>query len=210
MTTGRFITLEGGEGVGKSTLAAGLQASLEACGLAVVRTREPGGSPGADEIRRLVVTGSKDRWSGLTESLLLTAARNDHLERTIRPALGRGAWVICDRFTDSTYAYQVVARGLPTMTFAALNQIIDAPIPDLTLVLDLAPGVGLARARSRADAEARYESFEENFHVRVRQAFLDIAAREPDRCAVVDAMADAASVLAAARRLVAERLGVAA
>lgn len=207
MTVGRFITLEGGEGVGKSTLAAGLQASLEAAGVDVVCTREPGGSPGADEIRKLIVTGAKERWSGLTETLLLIAARNDHLERTVRPALARGAWVICDRFTDSTYAYQVASRGLPAETFATLHRLIDAPVPDLTLVLDLPPSVGLARAHSRAMGEVRYESFDEAFHTRVRDAFLDIAARAPDRCAVLDASADPESLLRVARDLIGSRLG---
>jgi dTMP kinase len=210
MPVGRFITLEGGEGVGKSTLAAGLQASLEAAGIDVVRTREPGGSVGADEIRKLIVTGAKERWSGLTETLLLIAARNDHLERTIRPALARGAWVICDRFTDSTYAYQVASRGLPPDTLAALQRLIDAPTPDLTLVLDLDPSVGLARAHSRAIGEARYESFDATFHAHVRQAFLDIAAREPGRCAVLDAAADAATLVERSRALISTRLGIAA
>lgn len=208
MAPGRFITLEGGEGVGKSTLAAGLLASLEAAGRVVVRTREPGGSPGADEIRRLIVTGDKERWSGLTETLLLVAARNDHLERTIRPALARGAWVICDRFLDSTYAYQVAARGIPEATLSALHKVIDAPQPDLTLVLDLEPALGLSRARSRTIGEARYESFDEGFHARVRAAFLGIAAQEPKRCAVIDATRDAEGVLEQAQRIVAERFGV--
>lgn len=207
MSGGRFITLEGGEGVGKSTLAAGLQTALESVGLSVVRTREPGGSAGADDIRRLIVTGARERWSGLTETLLLTAARNDHLERTIRPALARGAWVICDRFADSTYAYQVVARGLPASSYAALHDIIAAPKPDLTLILDLPAEVGLARARSRAIGEVRYESFDEAFHARVRGAFLDIAAREPNRCAVIDATVPQDDVLAAARQVIADRLG---
>jgi dTMP kinase len=207
---GRFITLEGGEGVGKSTLAGGLQASLESAGLVVVRTREPGGSPGADEIRQLIVTGAKERWSGLTETLLLIAARNDHLERTIRPALERGCWVICDRFADSTYAYQVAARALPPSVLEDLQRMIGAPQPDLTFVLDLSPAVGLARARSRTIGEARYESFDEAFHTRVRQAFLDIAEREPDRCVLLDASADPAGVLTSARAAVLERLGVAA
>jgi|JI10StandDraft_1071094.scaffolds.fasta_scaffold451820_2 dTMP kinase len=207
---GRFITLEGGEGVGKSTLAAGLQAALEAAGLVVVRTREPGGSPGADEIRQLIVTGAKERWSVLTETLLLIAARNDHLERTIRPALARGCWVICDRFTDSTYAYQVAARALPPSVLEDLQRIIGAPQPDLTFVLDLSPTIGLARARSRTIGEARYESFDEAFHTRVRKAFLDVAAREPARCVVLDATADPAGVLSSAQAAILERLGVAA
>jgi dTMP kinase len=208
MAVGRLITLEGGEGVGKSTLAAGLAAAFEQAGHSVVRTREPGGSPGADEIRALLVTGAGDRWSSLTETLLLTAARNDHLERTIRPALARGAWVICDRYWDSTRAYQSIARGLPMATIDTLNALIEAPAPDLTLVLDLDIAAGLSRARSRPGSEARFEALGEAFHASVRAAFLEIARREPQRCAVLDAGLPPAQVLAAARRIIAERMGV--
>jgi dTMP kinase len=204
----RFITLEGGEGVGKSTLAAGLEAALRRAGQSVVRTREPGGSVGADEIRRLIVTGAGDRWSGLTETLLLTAARNDHLERTILPALTRGDWVICDRFIDSTYAYQVAARGLARETFETLNRVLAAPTPDLTLVLDLDTKTGLARALGRRGGEARFENLDETFHARVRQAFLDVAAREPARCAVLDARQPPEAVLQQACALVGARLGL--
>lgn len=204
----RFITLEGGEGVGKSTLAAGLEAAIRRAGRDVVRTREPGGSTGADEIRRLVVTGAGDRWSGRTETLLLTAARSDHLERTIMPALSRGAWVICDRFVDSTYAYQVAARGLPKRTFDALNEVLAPPTPDLTFVLDLDVKTGLERALGRRGGEARFENLDHAFHMNVRQAFLDVAMREPTRCAVIDASQPPHAVLAAACSAVQSRLGL--
>lgn len=209
MSRPRFITLEGGEGVGKSTLAAGLEEAIKRIGQTVVRTREPGGSVGADEIRKLIVTGAGDRWSGVTETLLLTAARNDHLERTIRPAIERGDWVICDRFVDSTYAYQVVARGLPYETFVALNKVVAAPTPDLTLILDLDVKTGLARALGRRGGEARFETLDEAFHNNVRQAFRDVAAREPGRCAVIDAGQPPELVLRQACALISARLGLA-
>ncbi len=203
---GRFITLEGGEGVGKSTLARGLAEALAAEGHDVVTTREPGGSPGADAIRALLVQGAGDRWSPVTEALLFAAARSDHLERVIRPALARGAIVICDRYLDSTYAYQVAAGGLPEETFIALNALIAAPIPDLTLVLDLDPAQGLARAHSIALGEGRFEEKGAEFHAKVRAAFLAIAAREPRRCALIDASAPKEETLARARALIAARL----
>jgi len=205
----RLITLEGGEGVGKSTLAAGLQAAIEGAGQRVVRTREPGGSPGADEIRNLIVSGAGDRWSGLTETLLLTAARNDHLERTIRPALACGDWVVCDRFIDSTFAYQVAARGLPRATFEAVNAVLRAPSPDLTLVLDLDVTVGLSRALGRAGGEARFEALDEAFHQKVRQAFLQLAAEQPHRCIVIDAALPPDQVLRASAAAITQRLGLA-
>ncbi|KAF0187350.1 MAG: dTMP kinase [Hyphomonadaceae bacterium] len=208
MSRPRFITLEGGEGVGKSTLAAGLEEAINRIGQTVVRTREPGGSVGADEIRKLIVTGAGDRWSGVTETLLLTAARSDHLERTIRPAIERGDWVICDRFIDSTFAYQVVARGLPYETFVALNKVVAAPTPDLTLILDLDVKTGLARALNRRGGEARFETLDEAFHNNVRQAFRDVAAREPERCAVIDAGQPPELVLRQACALVSARLGL--
>lgn len=209
MAAARLITLEGGEGVGKSTLAAGLHAAIERAGQSVMRTREPGGSPGADEIRKLIVTGAGDRWSGLTETLLLTAARNDHLERTIRPALARGEWVVCDRFVDSTFAYQVVARGLPRATFDALNAALKSPTPDLTLVLDLDVEVGLSRALGRAGGEARFETLDTDFHRRVRRAFLEIATHEPQRCVVIDAGQSPEEVLRASAAAITQRLGLA-
>ncbi len=204
---GRFITLEGGEGAGKSTLAQALAQALRAEGKDVVQTREPGGAPGADAIRALLVSGSADRWSPIAEALLFAAARSDHLDRTIRPALARGAWVLCDRYVDSTYAYQVAAGGLDATAFEALHRLIDAPAPDLTLVLDLDPTDGLLRSRGAASGEDRFEAKGAAFHARVRAAFLDIARREPARCAVIDAAKPRDETLAAARSLIAARLG---
>lgn len=206
---GRFITLEGGEGAGKSTLAKGLALAIEATGRRVVTTREPGGTAGADQIRALLVTGDSARWSALTETLLLTAARNDHIERVIGPALARGDWVLCDRYTDSTLAYQSAGGGLPAVAAETLRTLIAAPVPDLTLVLDLDPAAGLARAGSTAAGEARYEARDMAFHARVRAAFLALAAAAPDRCAVLDATAPRPDVLRRACETVAQRLAIA-
>ena len=194
---GWFITIEGGEGGGKSTLAKGLAAHIQACGHAVVCTREPGGSAGAEALRQLLLHGPQDRWSPLSEALLFTAARNDHLERTIRPALARGNVVICDRYIDSTRAYQS-AGGLDLHTCSRLAALIDADPPDLTLILDLPPDQGLARAGREADD--RFEHRSTAFHAAVRAAFLRIAQAEPQRCRVLDAEASAEQVLAAAQQ----------
>ncbi len=195
---GRFVTLEGGEGAGKSTLAKGLAETLRARGTEVVTTREPGGSPGADEIRALLVTGATGRWSVLSEALLLSAARSDHLERTVRPALEAGSVVICDRYTDSFRAYQSAGRGLPARAVDTLTALIGADVPDLTLVLDIDPNLGIARSRGPSLQEARFEAMGHPFHARVRQAFLDIAAAEPARCRVLDASLPPEEVAAAA------------
>ncbi|MBU6374132.1 MAG: dTMP kinase [Alphaproteobacteria bacterium] len=209
MTTGRaglFVTLEGGEGAGKSTLARRLAADLEARGHAVKLTREPGGSAGADAIRALLVRGDADRWSPLAETLLFAAARTDHLERTIRPALAAGRVVICDRYLDSTFAYQVAGHGLAQATFDAVAAATAPERPDLTLVLDLPPEAGLSRSRGGAVGEDRFERLDAAFHARVRTAFLDIAAREPARCRVLDATHPAEAIAAAALAHVTERL----
>ena len=191
MSRGKFITFEGGEGAGKSTQVRRLVARLEAAGVEVVATREPGGSPGAEAIRALVLTGSADRWSPVTETLLMYGARRDHIERTIVPALDRGAWVVCDRFADSTRAYQGGAGGVAPELIAALEDHVLAEVrPDLTLVFDLPAEVGLARAERHAaasgHAETRFESKGVAFHERLREAFQQIAAIEPDRCVLVD------------------------
>jgi dTMP kinase len=184
----RFITLEGGEGAGKSTQARRLAAALEAHGIACTMTREPGGSTGAEDIRKLLVEGEPGRWSALTEALLMFAARTDHVERTIKPALSGGRWVLCDRFTDSTYAYQGVARGLARETIRRIEAVsVDDFKPDLTLILDLPPDEGLARADARGSHETRFEKFDGGFHERLRKAFLDLARRAPQRCVVIDA-----------------------
>jgi dTMP kinase len=204
---GRFITLEGGEGAGKSTQIARLAERLRA-DHEVVTTREPGGSPGAEMIRKLLVEGPAERWDGATEALLHFAARRDHLRTTVWPALERGAWVISDRFADSTRAYQGSGHGLDLGT---LDRLYDVAVgvfrPDLTLILDLPVDTGLARAASRRGAETRYESLPRAFHERVRKGFLAIARNEPERCVAVDASQDIDTVAAAIARVVAERLG---
>lgn len=195
MAQGRFITLEGGEGTGKSTLARGLCEALRARGLEVVQTREPGGAAGADAIRTLLVQGDANRWSALEEALLLAAARLNHLNHTIRPALARGAWVICDRYYDSTRAYQVGAGGLDGAVLDNLNALIEAPVPDRTLILDITPSAGLARSRGHDAGEDRFEKKDLAFHERVRSEFQAIAEREPARCLVIDASVEKAEVL---------------
>ena len=206
MTQGRFITFEGGEGAGKSTQLRRLAARL-APGREVVATREPGGSPGAESIRDLLVNGAADRWSPVTETLLMYAARRDHVERVITPALARGAWVVCDRFADSTRAYQGAAGGTDPLLISSLETYVLAGVrPDLTLILDLPTEAGLARAGGRGDAESRFESKGVAFHERLRAAFLDIARAEPDRCAVIDAAQDEDTVAAAVWEAVGARL----
>lgn len=189
---GRFITLEGGEGTGKSTQIRRLAAALEARGIKVLATREPGGSPGAEQIRKLMVEGEPGRWDAVTETLLAYAARADHVSRTIGPALLAGTWVISDRFNDSTFAYQGVGRGLDRETIRRIDSaVLDDFQPDLTLILDLDVAVGLGRANARPEtkmgAENRFEKFGADFHEKLRQAFLDIARRSPERCRVIDA-----------------------
>jgi dTMP kinase len=209
VTRGRFITFEGGEGAGKSTQVQRLAARLRAGGREIVTTREPGGSPGAESIRDLVLRGDADRWSPVTETLLMYASRRDHIERVIRPALARGAWVICDRFADSTRAYQGAAGGVdPTFITALETYILEATRPDLTLVFDLPAETGLERAHARAGAEMRFESKGMAFHERLRAGFQAIAAAEPDRCAVIDATATMDGVEAAVWAAVEARLAV--
>jgi dTMP kinase len=208
VTRGRFITFEGGEGAGKSTQLGRLVERLRSSGLEVVATREPGGSPGAEAIRALVLNGAADRWSPVTETLLMYAARRDHLERVIEPALARGAWVVCDRFADSTRAYQGAAGGTDPALIAALEAQVLGPVrPDLTLVFDIAPEAGLARAEARG-GEQRFESKGLAFHARLREAFLAIAGAEPERCAVIDASRARGAVEAAVWEAVRARLGL--
>lgn len=189
---GRFITLEGGEGVGKSTLAAALASQLSAKGLEVVRTREPGGSPGAEALRKLILNPPDDigGWQPTAEVLLFYAARSDHLDRTIRPALARGAWVICDRFSDSSRAYQAAAGGVASEHLDALERIaVGADAPDLTLVLDLPIAIARTRMKARSQTQDAIESREIAYHEAVHRAFLDIARANPERCLVLDASA---------------------
>lgn len=206
---GRFVTLEGGEGAGKSTQARRLCAWLGARGVPAVATREPGGTPAAEEIRRLLVEGEPARWCGLSEALLHSAARREHVRRMIAPALATGRWVVCDRFIDSTMAYQGYVQGVGRERVALLCDWVAGEVPpDLTFVLDLDPVQGLERARARGEGADRYERMDADFHSRLRAAFLDIAARAPERCVVIDAAADVESVGAALCAALAERFGL--
>lgn len=190
MNAGRLITLEGLDGCGKSTQAGLLAKSLTSKGHDVVLTREPGGSPGAEEIRQLLVEGSPERWSAETEILLFTAARRDHLERTIRPALERGATVISDRFADSTRVYQGATR--PELR-ALVDQLHDAMIgkdPDLTFIIDMDPAEALKRGLDRNSGEHRFEEMGQGFQDRVRNGFRTLASDNPDRCHLIDGHRD--------------------
>ena len=209
MKRGKFITIEGGEGTGKSTQVGLLAKGLEAAGIDVLVTREPGGAPGAEEIRTLLVTGGTGRWSPMTEALLHYAARREHLDKTVLPALEAGRWVISDRFADSTMAYQGYGHGLGRETVDTLHRLVVGDFaPDLTLVLDLPVELGLSRSGDRADGEDRYERMGTTFHRRLSEGFREIVAREPRRCAVIEATGTVEHVRHAIREAVRERLGV--
>ncbi|WP_417743783.1 dTMP kinase [Salipiger sp.] len=192
--TGLFISFEGIDGSGKSTQARLLAEHLRGTGREVVLTREPGGSPGAEEIRALVLQGDPERWSAETELLLFTAARRDHLERTIRPALARGATVICDRFADSTRMYQGLSRGDLRGKVDTLHALMIGVEPDLTLLIDMDPAAALARAKSRATAEERFEDFGLPLQQKMRAGFLALAAEFADRFRIVDGNRDPEAV----------------
>lgn len=202
-TQGRFISLEGGEGVGKSTQAKALAETIEARGHDVTLTREPGGSSGAEAIRALLMTGAGDRWSARAEALLFGAARADHVEKTIRPALAAGRWVVCDRFVDSTRAYQGGAGGLNDDDILALHRIgSDGLMPDRTLLLQLDPEDAALRAFGRdGGAKDRFAVQPLEYHLRVASRFLDMAAAEPERFRLVSATGDPSEIT---DRLVAE------
>ena len=205
---GRFITLEGGEGAGKSTQIQVIKDYLLTCGNDVVVTREPGGTSEGQEIRNLLVSGDKDKWSPLSETLLILADRAAHLERLIRPALADGKYVVCDRFFDSTKAYQGVAGGLGLDVINNLQQpVLGTTLPDVTLLLDIDPEKGLRRAQERG-GELRFESKTLAYHRTLRNAFLDFAAQEPDRIFVIDADRDVEAVSADILAVLAERLNV--
>ncbi|PKU23209.1 dTMP kinase [Telmatospirillum siberiense] len=207
MSQGRFITFEGGEGAGKSTQMDLLAGLLRQRGLRVLTTREPGGAVGAEQIRRLLVEGEPGRWDPMTEVLLHFAARRDHVARTVWPALAEGQWVLCDRFADSTMAYQGYGHGLPSH---AIEQLYDMTlglfVPDLTLILDLPVEEGLRRAAGRGGAEDRYERMGMAFHERLRHGFTEIARHHPQRCVLVQATASVEDVHARIRSVVEERL----
>lgn len=185
---GLFISFEGGDGAGKSTQIGRLADHLRRQGMNVRVTREPGGSDGAEVIRKLVVEGEPERWPPVSEALMMYAARADHLDRVIRPALAKGDVVITDRFADSTMAYQGIAGSVGETAVSALHEIVvGADDPNVTIILDLPVEIGLARAGKRGDGEGRFESKGAAFHEKVRQAFLKIARDNPKRCVVVDA-----------------------
>ena len=185
-------------------------AALARAGIAIERTREPGGSAGAEAIRRLLLDGDNERWDAIGEALLFEAARHDHVTRLIKPALERGIWVVCDRFADSTLAYQGYGRGLPLADLQALHRFALGDFaPDLTLILDLPVAEGLARAARRLGDADRFERLDAAFHERLRRGFLRIAADNPARCVVIDAAGDQDGVHRAVLAAVAARLGLA-
>lgn len=218
MTSGRkkppfFISLEGGEGAGKSTQIGLLSKWFSSKGIDTCTTREPGGSPGAEEIRALLVKGAPDRWASMTEALLMAASRAEHVERKIKPALQAGQWVLCDRFFDSSVAYQGAGRQLGMERVRSLQTLALGDFePDLTLILDLPVEVGLGRAKMRegakADSEDRFERLDQGFHETLRNAYLEIAASEPNRCVVIDANSTPDELQNSIRRILIEKLAI--
>lgn len=205
-TRGRLITLEGGEGAGKTTQARAIGEWLRARGREVVMTREPGGSPLAEAIRQVVLADWSEGIAPITELLLIFAARSAHLQATVLPALQGGCDVVCDRFVDASWAYQGAGRGIEAQKLAAIEQMVLGDLrPDLTLVFDIEPSVGLARAQRRGDAN-RFEAETLAFMQRVRQAYLDRALSEPQRCVVIDASLPADSVSARIEDILEQRL----
>jgi len=190
MTPGKFITFEGGEGAGKTTQAKMLAEALEGAGIETLMTREPGGTFGAEAIRDLVLEGTSDRWSGMTELLLMYAARLDHVEKLIKPALERGVWVISDRFSDSSMAYQGYARELGPEKVEALHAaVMDGFEPDLTILFDIDPILAQKRVETRGEDLSRFDAESIAFHNTLREAFLNIAKANADRIFTVDAAA---------------------
>lgn len=206
MPDGLFITFEGIDGSGKSTQARMLADTLRCFGRDVVLTREPGGSPGAEEIRALVLQGDPDRWSAETEILLFTAARRDHLEKTINPALASGKIVISDRFADSTRMYQGISRGDLRPVVDELHNMMIGREPDLTFIIDMDPATGLSRALSRNGDEERFEGFGETLQAKMREGFLRLAKEFPDRCIVIDGNCKMEEIAEAISTIVHERL----
>ena len=206
MPTGRFITLEGGEGAGKSTQVRLLADALAQLGLPILRTREPGGAPGAEILRNLLLGGSVD-WSPQAETLLHFAARAEHVEKTIRPALAAGTWVVCDRFYDSTMAYQGYGQGADRGMIATLAGLLRL-VPDVTIVLDVSEAVAIARQIARGADADRYERLDALFHARANQGFRDIASAAPERCVLIAADGSEVAVHAAIMQALRQRLAL--
>jgi len=206
MAEGYFVTFEGIDGSGKSTQARLLADHLQKAGRDVVLTREPGGSPGAEEIRALVLQGDPDRWSAETEILLFTAARRDHLEKTINPGIAAGKVVISDRFADSTRLYQGISRGDLRAVVDELHAKMIGREPDLTFIIDMDPGLGLNRALSRQGEEERFEGFGEDLQAKMRAGFLSLALEFSDRCVVIDGNRDIASISSEVAEIAERRL----
>lgn len=208
MKSGKFITIEGAEGVGKSTNLECLKAFFSERGINCLMTREPGGTNLGEKIRELLLSVSDETLDVTAELLLVFAARAQHLERVIKPALSQGIWVLCDRFTDATFAYQGAGRGIEIATIDTLQTLVQKTLrPDLTLILDLDPKIGMQRAEKRAALD-RFEQEHLDFFQRVRAGYLDIAAKEPARCAVIDAAQPLELVKANLIKTVSERLGL--
>jgi dTMP kinase len=210
MSRGRFITIEGGEGTGKTTQVGLLVAAFEHARIPARATREPGGSPGGEAIRRLLLEGDGTRWNGVGEALLLVAARSDHVARLIAPSLAQGIWVVSDRFADSTLAYQGYGRGLALEDLATLHRFaLGSFAPDLTVILDLPAEIGLTRAAARASRDDRFERLDRAFHERLREGFRTIAAKDSARCVLIDGSSDPQTVHRAVLDAVEGRLRVA-
>ena len=209
MSRGRFITIEGGEGVGKTTQVGLLVAALERARIPARATREPGGSPGGEAIRRLLLEGDSERWDAVGEALLLVAARSDHVARLIAPSLAQGIWVVSDRFANSMLAYQGYGRGLALEDLLTLHRFaLGSFSPDLTVILDLPAETGLSRVAARASAGDRFERLDRAFHERLRQGFQKIATGDAARCLVIDGSSDPQTVHRAILDAVEERLRV--
>ena len=210
MSRGQFITIEGGEGAGKTTQVGLLMAALGRARIPARATREPGGSPGGEAIRRLLLEGDSERWDAVGEVLLLVAARSDHVARLIAPSLAQGIWVVSDRFADSTLAYQGYGRGLALEDLAALHRFaLGSFAPHLTVILELSAETGLARARARASVNDRFERLDQAFHERLREGFRQIAADDSARCVLIDGSSDPQTVHRAVLDAIQGRLGVA-